>query len=577
MFRDDYMAEVDYLFQLCEELGERYPSLGPMLGRDTDPAIARLVEGLAFSFSRLRQRLDDDLPEVIHPVIDNLCPELLRPTPSATIVELLPMPRMMSSQIVKAESSFAARPVDGVSCTFRSTIDCEVNPWTLRRVEVCAEGRVVRMTFDLFEGAMLGAALPNVLNLFFAMPPAVALEARSFFLRHTTAVTARTEPSGTTVRVAESLPSDTSTGVASSESAAASAFVRLRESFAHPESFAFVRVHGIDAAKQLGRDARTIVFEFTLREPVPRGLDLNTDNVRIHCVPVKNVFRIPSVRVPLDSRTCGQIRIGNDVADGEVFSIERVRVVNRGLQRIDVEPWARFFPPDRGVETNTIRYKVHRCPSVFGPHLDVSLSFEAPSAVPSALSAIDDIVSAEVDILATNGTRAARLGIGDVCVATTTSPAQVAFRNVTPVGRACSPRVDGDSLWGFFRLLRVGLATLADTEYLASVLALANLPAHAEWPDAKPTADRFVPLVRVSKHRAHASASIDVRSGATVRVDVDTKRFSSMGELHLFGELLAVLFASTILEHEWVMLTIADAQGQPLSHYPRYTGKRRGL
>ena len=109
MFKDDYQSELEYLQRACDELGAREPDLAPMLGRGTDPSVTRLLEGLAFTFARLRQRLDDDMPEIVHPVVENLCPELLRPIPSATVVELVPSPKLLGRKRVTAGTSFAAR------------------------------------------------------------------------------------------------------------------------------------------------------------------------------------------------------------------------------------------------------------------------------------------------------------------------------------------------------------------------------------------------------------------------------------------------------------------------------------
>jgi type VI secretion system protein ImpG len=351
--------------------------------------------------------------------------------------------------------------------------------------------------------------------------------------------------------------------------------VRLRDYFTFPESFAFIEVPGADAVKSLGHEPRTVIFEFALSEPLPKGLLLDTTSVRLHCVPVVNVFRHPmSLPLTADKTRCS-LRFGDDVPEAELFSIDRVSLVNRALRGESIEPWARFFPPDlRAVSHAALLYQVHHVPAVFGHRLDVALSFGDSDTARAALA---DKLSADVDVLATNGPRAGRVGLGEVCVPTTTSPSQISFRNVTPVTRPCSPALGGDRLWRFFAFLKANLATVTDVEYLETLLGLANLPAIEHWPEAKPDAERFIPLLRVERRRERWTRLHDVRLGAAVRVDVDAARFAGMGDLDLFGELLVPLFASTIHEHEWVELTLADAGGRPLFQYPRQSGTRRGL
>ena len=320
MLSDAFKAELDYLVQLCEELGTEEPALAPVLGRGADPGVSRLVEGLAFAFGRLRQRLDDDLPEVIDPVLDNLCPELLRPLPSATVMELTASPKMMSRHLVKAGSAFAARPVDGVGCTFRSVADCEVAPWRLAAVDISApERRALRLRLELLDGAELGGALPRTLRLFFALPVAAALAARSFFLDATLSVVARSADDATATPVVLPPPVAVSFGAVAAGGATpllagAAAFLDLRDYFAFPQRFAFVEIPDVERLAELGEKTRSVELELTFREPLPRGLPLDIASIRLHAVPAVNVFRPPSpLNLPLSggSRRC-RLRFGDD-------------------------------------------------------------------------------------------------------------------------------------------------------------------------------------------------------------------------------------------------------------------------
>ena len=50
----------------------------------------RLFEGFAFLTGRIRQKLDDDFPELTEGLVNMLWPHYLRMIPSLTVLELIP-------------------------------------------------------------------------------------------------------------------------------------------------------------------------------------------------------------------------------------------------------------------------------------------------------------------------------------------------------------------------------------------------------------------------------------------------------------------------------------------------------
>ncbi len=63
-----YDAEMRYLLEAGEEFARAHPEQAAMLNLDKagarDPFVERLFEGFAFLMGRMREKLDDDLPEL---------------------------------------------------------------------------------------------------------------------------------------------------------------------------------------------------------------------------------------------------------------------------------------------------------------------------------------------------------------------------------------------------------------------------------------------------------------------------------------------------------------------------------
>src|SRR5271165_57664 len=138
MFNKYFQDELTYLRELGREFAQAYPKLAPMLAdRGVDPDVERLLEGVAFLTGRIRQKLDDEVPEFLQSVGSLLFPHLMRPLPSASILEITPVANALREQhVVKTGTEFASVPVDGVGLTFRSTTDCVLSPVAIEDVRL---------------------------------------------------------------------------------------------------------------------------------------------------------------------------------------------------------------------------------------------------------------------------------------------------------------------------------------------------------------------------------------------------------------------------------------------------------
>ena len=124
-----YEAEMRYLREAGKEFAEAHPDRARMLNLDRvgdrDPYVERLFEGFAFLTGRLRQKLDDELPELTEGLVSLLWPHYLRMIPSLSILELTPaLETLQKTEIVPA-GAFRCAPrkvgQSGVQCLYRTT------------------------------------------------------------------------------------------------------------------------------------------------------------------------------------------------------------------------------------------------------------------------------------------------------------------------------------------------------------------------------------------------------------------------------------------------------------------------
>ncbi|VDR26611.1 Uncharacterized protein conserved in bacteria [Raoultella terrigena] len=111
-----YEAEMRYLREAGKEFARAHPDRAAMLNLDKtgarDPYVERLLEGFAFLMGRLREKLDDDLPELTEGLVSLLWPHYMRTIPSLSVVVFSPEWRLLKQAEVLPEGfPVLSRPI----------------------------------------------------------------------------------------------------------------------------------------------------------------------------------------------------------------------------------------------------------------------------------------------------------------------------------------------------------------------------------------------------------------------------------------------------------------------------------
>src|SRR5215475_923337 len=130
MYNTYYQEELAFLREMGREFAAENPKVAHMLETaDADPDVERILQGVAFLTGRLRQKVDDEIPELFQSLMSLLWPHYLRPVPSTTIVQFLPMLEQLTGVAeIKRDTELASNPVDGTSCRFRTCYSVDLAP-----------------------------------------------------------------------------------------------------------------------------------------------------------------------------------------------------------------------------------------------------------------------------------------------------------------------------------------------------------------------------------------------------------------------------------------------------------------
>jgi type VI secretion system protein ImpG len=570
-FHKYYQDELAYLREVGRDFAHRHPAAARWLEEaGTDPDVERLLEGFSFLTGKLREKLDDELPEFTQALVELFWPHYLRPVPAMTIVQFAPTAKAQGKPVQVARGvELASRPIEETPCTFRVVYDTVVAPWQVSELEVGPSASpYLRLGLTITPPASAGKLGVTTLRLHLAGDALAARSLRLCLLRYVKRVVARAPGAP---EVVLSRAAVRPVGLGEDEGLVPMPAVThpglrpLWEYGAFPQKLLFVDVTGLDLSPLAAATKLDLVFELShLPNDMP---PVSAANVLLDCAPAVNLFKHDAAPIALDPARheyCVRPQ-STDPGHHEVFSVDSVQGVVQGqAQPRRYLPFFSFIARDAAP-----LYMTRRRPSPVRDGTEVWLSL--PGQTPLDLATPETL---SIELTCTNRALPAALAPGDVCKPTASTPAAVSFKNVTAPTASVPPPLEGELYWDLLSHLSLHYLTRLRADRLGELLRLYDFRALADRQAALALKRRQEGLLEVAAtpaSRVHGGALL---RGVRTRLTVDEEKVGGEGEAHLLGDVLSEVLAHTVSLNAFSELEVKGNKYGEVHRWPARTGTR---
>ncbi|PLV61496.1 type VI secretion system baseplate subunit TssF [Erwinia sp. B116] len=579
-----YEAEMRYLREAAKEFARTHPDRAAMLDLDKagtpDPYVERLFEGFAFSMGRLREKIDDDLPELTEGLVSMLWPHYLRTIPSLSIVAFTPeLQAMKIAETVPAGTEVYSRPVGpkNTVCRYRTTREMRLNPLSVSGVTMTTEpdGRsLLRLRLACSGQADWSHADLSQLNFYLAADAPVSSQLHQMLTRRQAALYLRLPGQTERVRLEGRFTPggfDEDDGLWPKGDTGFSGYQLLLEYFTFREKFMFVRLHGLEGITPPAGVAYFDI-EVVFNQQWPSDLPVTDDAIRLHCVPVINLFTLEADPLTISGLESEYLLRPKRLQDGytEIYSVDSVTGSSR-TSHAEYVPFSSFrhkggmmrrHAPPRYYHTRVKRgvTGLHDTWLILG-----GMHWEEDRSV------VRETVS--LQITGTNGQlprRALQSTLLDRCEQVV--QARVTVNNLCKPTLPVYPPAEDRFHWRVLSHLGSGfLNMMSSAEVLRGTLALYN------WQEDELNNRRLEAIRQVDHHRIQRFEQGFLLRGLEIEVTLDSSGFTGEGDIHLFGELLNRFFALYADMNQFNQLTlIVQPEGKCIrwkeNHSPRLPG-----
>ncbi|WP_028696502.1 type VI secretion system baseplate subunit TssF [Pseudomonas cremoricolorata] len=582
--KERFAEELRYLHELGDDFARDNPQLARFLGsKGSDPDVERLMEAFAFLTAKLRLKLEDDLPELTHPMLQLLWPNYLRPLPSATIIRFTPRQQSLSQtqQIAKGSRLFS-RPVDGVACEFRTCTPVNLYPFEISTV-------TATQTLD---SSMVGIALTSVIQRPLDTLGCSSLE---FHLSGDTR-TARTlylwisqylrHVSITIDGEVRRLPASSIAFPGFTPDEALLPYPRnvfdgyriLQEYFIFPQRFHFFTLTGLDKVWPSAH-ASQFDIEFHFSRQLPDTLRIGNADFSLFCTPAVNLFAHSAEPIDLSGRAA-QMELkpkGAQRKAYEIFSVDQV-ISTRTTGNGETGEHLRTF---RAFESfaHEIEHVQGRTALYYRHMLEASLNEEGVThrmafVRGDANTYIGELETASIDLTCSNRDLPLALGIGDISELTEATPPLATYTNLCAPTRPYRPVLDGQLQWALVSNMSLNYLSLLAAEPLKAVIRTYDFAALHDIQQARTTRKRLDGIQDV--HTAPLDWLINGQPirGLHSQLKLDQSAFLCEGDLYLFSCVLAHFFALYASINSFHQLEVINTTNNEHYTWPLQTGKQ---
>jgi len=362
-----YNRELAYFRRASAEFARAHPKIAARLriGEESteDPHVERLIEAVAFLTARIRQKIDDDFPELTDALIGVLYPHFLAPIPSMSIIELQPSAAQApppSGYEIPRETQIETEAIRGEPCRFRTCYDVTLWPMTIHSAAFSAmptaapqtprsrqAEAVVRISAAaLGDETVLGDLTATSLRFFLKGMSQHVMPLYQLLCNHAMEVAIADGPNDPQPLV---LPGncirpvgfDADQAAIPADPRCADGYRLLTEYFAFPQKFQFLDITGIEPAALAHLTNRLEIYIYLDEPSLDLEQNVTTDTFRLGCTPMVNLFRqraepISTTHATYEYRVAGDARRPEAT---EVYAVHQVTAVSPDERELTLSPF----------------------------------------------------------------------------------------------------------------------------------------------------------------------------------------------------------------------------------------------
>ena len=578
-FNRYFQSELSALRQQGRRFAERNPALAPFLAEaGQDPDVERLLEGFAFLTGRLRQKLEDELPELTHSLMHLLWPNYMRPLPAFGILQFDPLKRAGSSVRVVRDTAVESAPIQGERCRFRTCYATDVMPLQLSSLayKYQGEGAWLDLQLSMSAAGSFNELTFAALRLHLAGDHYVSQGLYLSLLRHLDGIQllllghdglplndADDHPVALRLSASQVQP----VGFAEEQALIPypqntfRGYRHLQEYFAFPEKYLFVDVTGLEVlhglSDELLKQVHGMVMRFELRTQGGETQCPTLDNVKLYCTPIVNLFKQDAIPIRLDGKQDEYLLVPGEYSSGNasVFSVDRVTGWRPGgLGYQTYVPFESFEHDDDSASLAARpSYSIRQRSSVRHAGLDTWMGFgRRREQGQETLS---------IELTCTNGDLPRQLRPGEINQPGEQTPEALTFRNITTPTASFAPPLDQDFLWKLISNMSLNYLSLTDIGALKSILETYDLPRYHDRQALKVSQKKLGALRSIHHEgvdRLHRGLPV---RGVLVELTVDPQGFVGQGDLFVFASVLNQFFALYASLNSYHELRVTTTQG----------------
>jgi type VI secretion system protein ImpG len=610
-----YNRELQYIRQSGVEFAREFPKIAGRLALDDfdcpDPFVERLLEGFAFLAARVQLKLDSEFPRFTQSVLQTLQPDYLAPTPSMAIVRIEPD----STEGSVAEGYGVARNTairsratssDETTCEYRTAQ--AVTLWPIRVAEAeyhvrslgaldlaptGGERAALRLRLET-TGEVAFNELPlDSLTFYIHDPGSRAGQIYEQLLGHTSRLVVK--PTSRPAGWRRELPATSQQRVGFNDeesllphdSRAFTGFRCLREYFAFPQRYLFVRVSGLRKALEQC-DERSVDLVWLL-DGVDEDLegDLEPSKLMLFCTPAINLFPRRADRIPVSDRF-SEYQVVVDRTKPLDFEVFRLRSVTGYGQRSDApREFSPFYSARGAGSSGGAYYVMNRVPRVLsakerqrgartryaGSEVYLSLVDETAAPYDARLRQLG------VDVLCTNRDLPLQMPVGQGGIDFTCESGGpiAAIDCVAGPTAPHAAEVEGEFTWrliSHFSLNYLSLVGSNREEGAAALRELLSLYGNSAVPEIRRQLEGLrtistKPIVR----RVPRSGPVAFARGLEVSVGFDETCFEGIG-CFLLGSVLEHFLANYVSINSYTETVVRSIERGEIMRWPARIGTR---